>query len=65
MPELTVRRLTPELLTDWLGFFDHEAFADNPDWSGCYCQWLHADRDARDWDTRTAQENRAASIDLI
>jgi GNAT superfamily N-acetyltransferase len=63
--DVLVRRLTPSLLDDWLGFFDHNAFADNPDWSGCYCQWFHADHAERDWDLRTADENRIASIGQI
>jgi GNAT superfamily N-acetyltransferase len=65
MSEIVVQRLTPELLDDWLEFFDREAFADNPDWAGCYCYWFHADDDEKDWELRTPQENRAASIALI
>jgi GNAT superfamily N-acetyltransferase len=64
-PQLAVRRLTPELLDDWLHFFDGEAFADNPDWAGCYCYWFHADAAEKAWDARTAEENRAASASLI
>ncbi len=30
-------RLTPSLSDDFLLFFDHVAFADNPDWSDRYC----------------------------
>jgi GNAT superfamily N-acetyltransferase len=63
--EVVIRQLTPSLLDDWLGFFDHDAFADNPEWSGCYCCFYHADHDQTDWDSRTAEENRAASIGLI
>ena len=34
MGQITLRELTPQLLPDWLAFFDHDAFADNPDpWS--------------------------------
>lgn len=65
MPEIVVRRLSPSLLDDWLDYFDHDAFADNADWSGCYCQWFHVDRDAEDWESRTAEQNRAASTALI
>ncbi len=62
---ITIRALAPELLNDWLTFFDGDAFADNPDWSGCYCYWHHADHAALEWDSRTPAENRAASIELI
>ncbi len=45
-PEITIRRLTPELLGDYLAFFDGPAFADNPDWADCYCFFPYADGDA-------------------
>jgi GNAT superfamily N-acetyltransferase len=63
--EVKVLPLGPGRLTDWLAFFDKVAFADNPDWSGCYCHFFHADHDEKPWDERTPEENRAASIDLI
>jgi ribosomal protein S18 acetylase RimI-like enzyme len=62
---IEVRPLTPGLLEDWLAFFDHDAFADNPDWSGCYCQHFHADRTERAWALRTDEENRAATVEHI
>lgn len=63
--QIQVRQLTPESLADWLSFFDNEAFADNPDWASCYCQFYHANHDERDWGERTGPENRNASIQLI
>jgi GNAT superfamily N-acetyltransferase len=63
--DIEVRPLTPGLLQDWLAFFDHDAFADNPEWCGCYCHYYHADHGERDWDARTPEENRAASEELI
>jgi GNAT superfamily N-acetyltransferase len=39
---IEVRRLTPALLPDFLAFFDRDAFADNPEWAGCYCVYYHA-----------------------
>src|SRR5438445_13013016 len=41
MRELVVRELTPSLRDDFLLFFDSVAFADNPDWSDCYCSAYH------------------------
>lgn len=35
--EVSVRQLKPEVLDDFLHFFDKEAFTDFPEWSGCYC----------------------------
>jgi GNAT superfamily N-acetyltransferase len=63
--QIVVCPLDAGRLADWLTFFDNDAFADNPDWSGCYCHWFHADTAAKPWDERTPGENRAASIDLI
>ena len=34
---LEVLPLTPDRLDDFLDFFDHRAFADNPSWGFCYC----------------------------
>src|SRR2546426_9931022 len=39
--ELVVKELTPSLRDDFLHFFDTVAFADNPDWSDCYCSAYH------------------------
>lgn len=65
MSEIVVQRLAPALLDDWLDYFDNDAFADNPDWSGCYCRHFHFDHSAEDWSSTTSEENRCASIELI
>jgi hypothetical protein len=41
MRDLVVKELTPSLRDDFLHFFDSVAFADNPDWSDCYCSAYH------------------------
>ena len=41
MREIVVKELTPSLRDDFLMFFDSVAFADNPDWSDCYCSAYH------------------------
>ena len=41
LKQLVVRELTPSLKDDFLHFFDAVAFADNPDWSDCYCSAYH------------------------
>jgi GNAT superfamily N-acetyltransferase len=61
----TMRALAPELLEDYLRFFDHDAFADNPAWGFCYCRLHHFPHDRRDWRETTAEENREAVIGLI
>lgn len=59
---IQVRPLTPELAQDYLSFFDHRngpAFADNPEWAKCYCQFYHTPK-AIDWAARSGADNRAA-----
>lgn len=62
---LTIRRLTSELKDEFFQYFDGPAFADNPKWKSCYCQFLYVDHAKVNWSTRTAQENRAAACDRI
>ena len=35
--DVTVHPVTGDRVDDWLRFFDHDAFADNPNWASCYC----------------------------
>lgn len=62
---LTIRRLAPELKDDFLRYFEGPAFADNPKWKSCYCQFLYVDHAKVNWSTRTAEENRVAACDRI
>src|SRR5207245_386018 len=36
---LEIRELAPDLIDDYLAFFDNDAFADFPWWSACYCRF--------------------------
>jgi hypothetical protein len=64
--QIVVRELKPELLSDYLIFFD-KAFSDFPDWAGCYCGFY--DTPDSDWDDsanagpehRTAKSHRISS----
>lgn len=58
-PTLEIRALTPELLGDFLRFFDGSAFSDNPKWASCYCQCFYEDHSVVKWSERTAGQNRA------
>ena len=65
---LTLARLTPALLPEWLAFFDGPAFADNPEWGTCYCRCLLFGAHGRAaWDQAcgTPGENRAAMCTAI
>ncbi|HEY7293817.1 MAG TPA: GNAT family N-acetyltransferase, partial [Dehalococcoidia bacterium] len=58
-----IHALTPERLDDFLRFFDHDAFANNPAWASCYCVFHYYD--GADWGNRGAAENRADMQDRI
>ena len=62
---IEIRKLRPELMQDFLSFFDGEAFTDNPKWGFCFCQFLYVDHAKVNWAARTVQENRAAACDRI
>ena len=64
---IEIHPLTPERASDFLAFFDHErgpAFADNPEWATCYCQFYHTPKPV-DWKARTGEENRRAMTERI
>jgi ribosomal protein S18 acetylase RimI-like enzyme len=63
--ELVIRPLSADLLEDYLSFFDHDAFCDNPDWAACYCYFFHVTRHDAAWEARTGEQNRAAISALI
>ena len=51
--DVTVHPVTEDRVGDWLRLFDHDAFADNPDWASCYCLEPHIpatpERPERPW----------------
>ena len=61
---IEVRELSPELLEDYLKFFD-QAFSDFPHWAGCYCGFY--DTLGNDWDptVKAGPEHRAARAERI
>ncbi len=60
MPKIRVEPLTPDRVADYLNFFDHKAFVDNPGWASCYCRFYVANHAEKRWQDRTRDENRAA-----
>ncbi len=62
---VAIRALEPGRAADFLGFFDREAFADNPMWASCYCMYHHFAGEPRAWGTRTETENRAEKAELV
>ncbi|WP_194792919.1 GNAT family N-acetyltransferase [Caenimonas koreensis] len=62
---VTVQALSPQLLPDFLRFFDGTAFSDNPKWSSCYCQCFYEDHSQIKWAERTAPQNRALACERV
>jgi GNAT superfamily N-acetyltransferase len=46
--EVTVQPMSEARVEDWLGFFDHDGFADNADWASCYCLEPHLPASAQE-----------------
>lgn len=63
--EVTVERLTPERADDFIRFFEEIAFADHLEWGReCYCCFFHA-TNKKEWQDRTAEENRDIARAMI
>jgi GNAT superfamily N-acetyltransferase len=62
---IEIHPLSNERLEDFLAFFDGEAFADNPKWGFCYCQFAYVDHSKIEWKTRKAEQNRQAACQRI
>ena len=56
---IEIHPLTPERLPDFLQFVEGPAFAENPKWRSCYCQFLYMDHNKVTWMARTGEESRA------
>jgi GNAT superfamily N-acetyltransferase len=61
---VTVHPVSADRVDDWLQLFDHDAFADNPDWASCYCLEPHLpatpEQPERPW-----RETRAGMVDRL
>ena len=62
--ELRVHPVTHDRIDDWLRFFDHEAFAGNPNWASCYCLEPH-DPPKPELPERPWRETRGAMIERL
>lgn len=62
---MIIKALKPELIDDFLFFFDEVAFTDNPNWAKCYCHFYHFEGTPEQFQETTAEENRKASKSLI
>lgn len=62
--EVLIRPLAPDLVEDFLWFFDREGFRDNPFWADCYCMEAHL-AEPEEGTRRTAEQNREEKRRLI
>lgn len=60
--DISIKPLSPDLLEDYLFFFDNIVFSENPDWSICYCYSFHFTGTKEQWNK---EENRSSVIKLI
>jgi len=60
--DITIKPLTPDLIKDFLFFFDNMVFTENPHWSKCYCFSFHFTGTQEQW---TKEENRSSAIKFI
>lgn len=63
--DIAIKPLSPDLIDDFLNYFDNIAFSDNPDWATCYCHFYHFAGTNEQFFKRTSEENRNQSKKLI
>jgi hypothetical protein len=64
---ITIKKLAPELLDDYLFLFEHEVSHDNPDqnWDRCYCVCFAGDDQSAMPDPRLPKQRRELAIEYI
>ncbi len=65
MNGLSFERLSVDSLHDFLNYFDHEAFVDNEQWAGCYCQFYLNDPSAVGSQPTSKDLNRKSACDRV
>src|SRR5438270_6125435 len=61
MSDVAIRPVSPEQHDAVMHYFDMVAYADNPNWSRCFCM----ERLVDDYPSRTKEQNRAARSELL
>jgi ribosomal protein S18 acetylase RimI-like enzyme len=62
---MEIKRLSVETLDDFLAYFDHRAFLDDPNWDGCYCQFYLNTPEQNDVQGGKAETNRASACSRV
>ena len=60
--DVSIKPISPDLINDYLSFFDHMVFDENPDWSKCNCYSFHITGTTEQWNK---EDKRASVINLI
>jgi ribosomal protein S18 acetylase RimI-like enzyme len=60
-----LKRLSVDTLDDFLDYFDHRAFVDNAEWSGCYCQFYLGTPDEDIPLDQKKEQNRALACSRV
>jgi ribosomal protein S18 acetylase RimI-like enzyme len=55
-----VKANTPDTMDDFMEFFEHRAFRDNPAWSGCFC--LHPYHNDEEWEASNPHLNKTEAM---
>ncbi|MGH8913887.1 MAG: GNAT family N-acetyltransferase [Acidimicrobiia bacterium] len=64
--DVEIRPVTPDSAPDVIGFFDTDAFPDNPAWGACYCMFFpRGGRGNENWGEEPWQENRREQMARI
>ncbi|HEU5288929.1 MAG TPA: GNAT family N-acetyltransferase [Candidatus Limnocylindria bacterium] len=61
MSDVTIRAISPDQHDAVMHYFDMVAYADNPNWSTCFC----CERLCTDYSERTKEQNRELRSELI
>jgi len=59
---ISIKPLSPDLINDFLSFFDNMVFLENPEWSICYCYSYHFTGTKEEWEK---EKNRSSAIKFI
>ncbi len=61
--DIEIKKLSKDLLGDYLHFFDNLVFDEHPDWQNCYCYSYHFTGTAEEWEIKG--RNREKVIEYI
>lgn len=63
--EVEIHDVTPDRVSDYQAFFDHDAFRDFPQWQACYCMSPYQTDNSEDLEPTAAENRRDMSARLV